>query len=82
MDEVEFYQNDPVGLCPVVFHVPGGILVAMRRARPLTDAEWHTIEWQEPDVFSGGLKVRIEHKRSSWGVVANQLVAVDYGGPG
>lgn len=79
MDEAEFYSRGATGLCPVLFHIPGGLLVVMRRAEPLTDAEWQPIEWHEPDAYSGGVKVDLEHKRSSWGMVDGELVAVDYG---
>lgn len=80
MDEAEFYKRGADGLCPVVFALPGGWLTVMARADPLSDQEWAPIEWHPPDVFSGGQPVEIEHKRSSWGTVGGQIVAVDYGG--
>lgn len=81
MDEAEFYRRGAAGLCPVEFALPGGWLTVMKQATPLSDAEWAQIESLEPEVFAGGFKVEIEHKRSSWGRIGAEIVAVDYAGP-
>lgn len=62
-------------LCPVLFALPGGWLVVMRRARPLTDQEFAALR---PGDWGGVLAV-VEFKRSSFGVLAGRVVGVDYG---
>jgi hypothetical protein len=66
-------------LCPVLFSLPGGILVVMRRARPLTEAEWASVG---PDFARLGhdAALPIEVKRANLGVHDGRIVAVDYGG--
>ena len=46
MQEREFAQEDWPELCPVRFSIPGGFLVVMPRARPLTSAEWASIDYR------------------------------------
>lgn len=65
-------------LCPVVFSVPGGFLVVMRRARVLTDEEFVELDlarW----VDRGGYIVPAEIKTDSFGYLDDRLVAIDYG---
>jgi len=74
-------------LCPVVFHLPFGLLTVMLRAEPLSeqDAEmangldmpehfpfWHPIASYKAPVF--------EHNASNWGYVNGRPVVIDYGG--
>lgn len=72
-------------LCPVVFSLPGGWLIVMRRARPLTDAEWEAFD---AAAFRGGSpahelgqerRIPVELKKHSFGVLDGRIVAVDYG---
>jgi hypothetical protein len=81
MDEAEFYRRGAIGLCPVTFAVPGGFLTIMKRAAPLSDVEWGIIAYRPPDVFAAEVRVEVEHKRSSWGTIGGEIVAVDYAGP-
>jgi hypothetical protein len=65
-------------LCPVVFSVPGGWLVVMRRAEPLTDREWAEFDARafcELDDYV----VPAEFKKDSFGKLDGRIVAVDYG---
>lgn len=77
MQEREFSRAGWPELCPVLFSIPGGWLVVMRRAAPLTDAEWCTVhpEWAE----RGEYVVPVELKRDSFGVLGGRIVAIDYG---
>jgi len=46
MQEREFSAERWPQLCPVIFSLPGGFLVVMPRARPLTDAEWAAFDYR------------------------------------
>ncbi|MDP3740344.1 MAG: hypothetical protein Q8R02_23355 [Hyphomonadaceae bacterium] len=78
MQEREFARAGWPELCPVTFSIPGGWLVVMRRARPLTPAEWSDFR---PYDFCN-LDDRVipaEAKYDSFGVLDGSIVAVDYG---
>lgn len=78
MQEREFSRTKWPELCPVLASFPGGWLLVMRRAVPLSDAEWHDVnsgEWPE----HGEYIVPVEMKRDSFGVIDGRIVAVDYG---
>ena len=55
--------------------LPGGWLVVMRRARPLTEQEFAALS---PNDWGGVLEM-VEFKRSSFGMLDGRVVAVDYG---
>lgn len=80
MQEREFARTKWPELCPVVFSLPGGWLVVMRRAQPLhddlTDAQYDAIV-NRPDYH-----VPAEHKVDSFGILDGRIVAIDYGGFG
>jgi hypothetical protein len=66
-------------LCPVVFSLPGGWLLVMRRAGILTDADWASFNakafCETPNYF-----VPAEQwKQDSFGKIDGRIVAVDYG---
>lgn len=65
-------------LCPVVWSVPGGWLVVMRRAVPLSASQWEGFDAKafcvRPDYC-----VPAEAKWSSFGWLDGKVVAVDYG---
>jgi hypothetical protein len=72
-------------LCPVLWCSPGGSVLAMRAARPLTEAEkimlmaangfpdWDYVPPDETEPF--------EYKTSDWGWLDGHLVALDYSAP-
>jgi hypothetical protein len=78
MQEVAFSGTGWPELCPVLWRVPGGFLVVMRRARPLTDAEWFGLD-VAGFKYGPDYDVPVECKRDSFGVVDGRVVAVDYG---
>ena len=78
MQETSVWSCKSEKLCPVLFSVPGGWLIIMKRARPLTDDEWSDF-----DPFSfrkeGDYEIPMELKQDSFGVLDDKIVAVDYG---
>lgn len=76
-------------LCPVLFSLPGGWLLVMRRAEPLTDEQWAAFDFPAYEAFrrhrategnrmSDGI-VPAEYKREHFGMVDGRMVTVDYG---
>ncbi len=78
MQERQFSTAGWPELCPVLFSLPGGFLVVMARAEPLTDLEWSMLEY-ERYVDREDYRVPVENKRSSFGVYRGKIVAIDYG---
>lgn len=75
-------------LCPVLWAFPGGWLLVMRRARPLTEDEWQALDfeafrWHRKTEIKGERMVEgcvpVENKHDSFGIVDGRVVAVDYG---
>lgn len=77
MQEREFARAGWPELCPVLFSLPGGWLVVMPRAAPLTDLEWAQIDMRWPE--RADYVVPVEMKRDSFGRLLSRIVAVDYG---
>lgn len=65
-------------LCPVVFSLPGGWLVVMRRAQPLSAAEWAAFD-AVTFCNQAHRVLPVEHKQDSFGKIDGRVVAVDYG---
>ena len=78
MQERQFAAAGWPQLCPVVFSLPGGWLVVMRRAEMLSDAEWAAFN---PEAFceTDDYHVPAEFKQDSFGKLDGRIVAVDYG---
>lgn len=78
MQERDFWGTGRDDLCPVLFTLPLGILTIMRRAIPLTDGEWDSLDcdtWGKYDNYI----VPVEMKRDSFGTINGKVVAIDYG---
>lgn len=67
-------------LCPVVFSIPGGFLVVMKRATVLTDEEFLEL-YDDLDKFieNDDLWIPMEKKSDSFGWLDGKLVSIDYG---
>lgn len=78
MQERTFAQSGWPELCSVVFSIPGGWLLVMRRAEPLTDAEWCAFD-AEKFCDLADYVVPAEFKRDSFGKLDGRIVAIDYG---
>lgn len=81
MQEVSFGRAKWPELCPLVWWLPAGLLVVMRRAEPLTDEQWTAFE---PTISDGWLVgdeyyVPCEPKMDSFGMIDGRIVALDYG---
>lgn len=78
MQERKFSETDWPELCPVLWSLPGGWLVVMRRARELTRTEFDQIDFVKW-LDRGNYVIPAEPKMDSFGWIGGQLVAVDYG---
>lgn len=78
MQEVTFARAGLAGLCPIVFSVPGGWLLVMHRAEPLSNDEWQLFDAKS---FCERTEYTIpaEFKQSSFGKLDGKIVAIDYG---
>lgn len=81
MQEAAFSRAGWPELCPVLFSLPGGWLIVMRRARVLTDVEWTDMDEKFKRGFmqNSEYTVPAELKSDSFGWLNGRLVAVDYG---
>lgn len=90
--EADFGTKDFDQLCPVLFKFPGGLFIVMERAQPLPERLWHVLDVD--DFMLGGVCPKgvrsidghcglspdlVENKRSSFGLLSNRIVVVDYG---
>lgn len=78
MQENKFSKFGWPELCPVLWAIPGGFLLIMRRARVLTDCEFIKLDmvaW----VDRGDYVISAEIKSDSFGYLNGKLVAIDYG---
>ena len=69
-------------LSPVLFAAPGGWFLVMPRVEPLTDDQWEQLDEEAYEHLRQSVKdayLPVEHKRSTFGTLNGQLVAVDYG---
>ena len=78
MQEATFARAGWPELCPVVFSIPGGWLVVMRRAKPLSDAEWEAFD-APAFCETADYLIPAEFKQDSFGMLDGRIVAVDYG---
>ena len=78
MQERQFARTGWPELCPVLASLPGGWLLVMPRAAPMSDAEWCDFE---PEAFceTESYTLPVEHKQDSFGLLDGRVVAVDYG---
>ena len=80
IQENGWHRSTPM-LCPVLFHLPGGLLVVMRRCEPLADWEHGRMKaWYDrltAETYVG--EDMVEPKTCSFGWLKGRLVAVDYG---
>ncbi|MES2323237.1 MAG: hypothetical protein V4633_13315 [Pseudomonadota bacterium] len=81
MQERKFSRCGWPELCPVLFSLPGGWLVVMRRAKNLSYDEWMGFDAGELNAFVNRPEYAVpaELKMDSFGWLDGKLVAVDYG---
>lgn len=78
MQERTFGKMDWPELCPVIFGMPGGWFIVMRRAEPLTNQQYWLMDY-DAFVNQPDYKVPVENKWDSFGMIEGKIVAVDYG---
>ncbi len=88
MQEAAWRGTDYPEMCPVIWSLPGGWCVVMRRADPLSEADWNAFEpprspCSMPDYIEswtgGDYVVPAEMKPNSFGKLGGRIVAIDYG---
>ena len=84
MQEAEFSRLRWPELCPVLFAMPGGWFVIMRRAEPITRDEFFALDYAQwikhgEALPAGEWIIPVENKLDSFGRVDGRIVAVDYG---
>ena len=78
MQERTFGKTGWPELCPVIFGMPGGWFLIMRRADPLPRSWYFEMDY-EAFVNHKDYCVPVENKQDSFGVYQGRIVAVDYG---
>jgi len=78
MQERIFSRTDWPELCPVLWSLPGGWLVVMRRAKELTREEYDQTDFSQW-IIRDDYVIPAEPKMDSFGWLDGKLVAVDYG---
>lgn len=80
LQEKNFSSCGWTQLCPIIIAGKSGLWAIMPYARPLTDDEWQTFNY---DAFMAQdeylVLIPVEKKRDSFGVLYGKVVAVDYG---
>ena len=79
MNEVEFNRLKDPRLAKVIFHLPAGFLVVMKKAKPLGIHEWNRKKFAEFSARHKGFVLPTELKPDSFGYIEGKLVAIDYG---
>lgn len=90
MQEVHYSKMKDKRICPVLFAIPGGFLLVMPRCKELSEVEFTNINindyWKqhlkninEKTMYCGDFVVPVEHKIDSFGIINNNIVAIDYG---
>lgn len=64
-------------LCPIVFSLPLGIVLIMKRAKIFTDKEFSFFNY-EAFIKTNNTELPVEKKSDSFGVLNGRVVAVDY----
>lgn len=64
--------------CPILFNLPLGALIVMKKAKILTDQEFDLFDCKNFCDLDGYL-LPVEHKPDSFGFLGEQIVAVDFG---
>lgn len=64
-------------LCPVLFHLPLGLMSVQKRADVLTDDEYMYLKFN--DLINNDHYVPVEDKSNSFGRLDGNIVIIDYG---
>jgi hypothetical protein len=75
LQEAEFARAGWPELCPVLWAMPGGLLIVMPRAAPLP--RWYMVDFYRLD--RGAYVLPVELKHDSFGLLNGRVVAIDYG---
>jgi hypothetical protein len=79
IQETSWSKINHPDLCPVLFHLPLGLLIIMPRCREIDPSlikHLRKTEWRKRK----NIIIPVEYKADSFGYWKNRLVAIDYGG--
>lgn len=79
MQEASFSKAGWPELCPVVFAIPGGWLLVMKRAQPLSAEQWQAFDARSFVEGNPDYVIPAETKQDSFGTLDGRVVAIDYG---
>ncbi len=78
MQECRIFKAGCPEVCPVLWSLPGGWMLIMKRAREMTDDEFMKFDsekWADREDYI----IPVEHKSMSFGWIDGKIVAIDYG---
>lgn len=78
MQEVSFSKLNHPKFCPIVFYLPLGFMVVMKRARVMCDNEFDK-EYMSKWTVEENLTIPCELKSDSFGYLDGKIVVFDYG---
>lgn len=78
MQERNFGRTRWPEFCPLLFSLPGGWLIVMRRVREMTQAEFLAFD-SETWAVQPDYHVPCEHKANNFGWLDGRIVCLDYG---
>ena len=64
-------------LCPIIFHLPLGIIIVMKRAKPLSGIEFSNFNY-ENFIKTDNSNIPAEKKPDSFGIINGKILAIDY----
>jgi hypothetical protein len=64
-------------LCPVLFYFPFGLVIIMKKAKPMTEQEFEQFD-SNSFCELGNAVLPVERKADSFGWVGDKIVATDY----
>jgi hypothetical protein len=79
MQEVKFSKTKWEELCPILFYLPLGFLVVMKRCESLTRQQFESFDIDDFREKPDHLITFVENKIDSFGILNGKIVAVDYG---
>lgn len=65
-------------MCPILFKLPVGVIIVMRRAEPLSMEQFIGFDFDSFVYINNNAILPVERKNDSFGYVDGKIVAIDY----